>query len=79
MTTLKASATGAAVGLLFTASFSSPTQLDAVPEDEKNKEHHAKNGKGFHNPWASFKTITGPQIMRHMILYVDLHKLTSVP
>lgn len=40
---------------MLNAVVSSPTALSAQPADAKDKAHHNKNGKGFINPWPSYK------------------------
>ncbi|KAL2063027.1 hypothetical protein VTL71DRAFT_6099 [Oculimacula yallundae] len=46
--------TVAAAAVLYACSVSSPTAPGAVPEDSATKAHHAKDGKGFVNPWPSW-------------------------
>ncbi|CZT43023.1 probable FMP30 Found in Mitochondrial Proteome [Rhynchosporium secalis] len=46
--------TTAAAAVLYACSMSSPKALGAVPEDNAAKAHHAKDGKGFVNPWPSW-------------------------
>jgi N-acyl-phosphatidylethanolamine-hydrolysing phospholipase D len=52
---------GSAVGIgsagLY-AVVSNPAQMGAEPEDAKDKAHHLKGGKGFRNPWDSFKEMS---------------------
>ncbi|KAH6707627.1 beta-lactamase superfamily domain-containing protein [Leptodontidium sp. MPI-SDFR-AT-0119] len=45
---------GMAAAVLYACSVSSPKALGAVPEESATKAHHAKNGKGFVNPWPSW-------------------------
>ncbi|PVI04905.1 Metallo-hydrolase/oxidoreductase [Periconia macrospinosa] len=45
---------------------SNPAQIGAQPEDAKQKKHHLKDGKGFTNPWDSFKEMTTWQITTGM-------------
>jgi N-acyl-phosphatidylethanolamine-hydrolysing phospholipase D len=47
-----------------------PAALGAVPEDSTAKAHHLKDGKGFTNPWESWKEMTGPQVWRALIWYM---------
>ena len=51
-TVMSSSVTAAALYAV-TVSLSSTT--GAVPEEAKEKTHHLKNGKGFLNPWDSWK------------------------
>lgn len=44
-----------------------PTAAGAVPEDIKERSHHLKNGKGFVNPWPSYRQIAGPRIGMAML------------
>lgn len=62
---------------LYAATISSSSVLGAVPEEAKDKQHHLKDGKGFRNPWDSWKAMRGPQIGRAMIKWV--HPGTSNP
>lgn len=48
--------------VLYACTISSPTALGAVPEDAEGKAHHLKDGKGFTNPWESWKDMVGPKI-----------------
>lgn len=52
--TLKMSASTTSA-LLYTASVSSPQVAQAVPQDAKELRHHVKGGKGFINPWSSYR------------------------
>jgi N-acyl-phosphatidylethanolamine-hydrolysing phospholipase D len=49
------------------AAVSSPAQLGAKPEEADLKAHHLKNGKGFVNPWDSYKDLRPWEIMWGMI------------
>ncbi|KAF7853112.1 uncharacterized protein EAF02_012055 [Botrytis sinoallii] len=55
--TLKAMSGSVIGATLFAASMSSPAALDKIPENAKEKRHHLKEGegKGFTNPWDSWK------------------------
>jgi len=63
---MSSSATAAA---LYAATVSSSTITGATPEEAKEKRHHVKDGKGFVNPWDSWKEMPGPAIAREMIWY----------
>jgi N-acyl-phosphatidylethanolamine-hydrolysing phospholipase D len=67
MTTTAAMSTGMTTALLYACIFSKPTSLGAVPEDSEAKAHHLKDGKGFANPWKSWRDMNGPQIMGSML------------
>lgn len=41
---------------------SNPVAVAARPEDADEKAHHLKNGKGFTNPWDSFRDFAGWQM-----------------
>ena len=42
------------------AAVTSPAQITgAEPEDTKELKHHLKHGKGFQNPWDSYKNTVG--------------------
>ena len=58
---MSGSATSAALYAM-TVSVSSVT--GGTPEEAKEKPHHLKNGKGFHNPWDSHCPMTAPQIAK---------------
>lgn len=64
---MSSSATAAA---LYAATVSSSAITGATPEGAKEKRHHVKDGKGFVNPWDSWKEMPGPAIAREMIWYV---------
>ncbi len=63
---MSSSATAAA---LYAATISSSSIAGAVPEEAGKKEWHVKSGKGFMNPWDSWKEFSGPQIMMALIKY----------
>ncbi|KAL8737905.1 MAG: hypothetical protein Q9181_001242 [Wetmoreana brouardii] len=44
---------------LYAATTSPASVLGAVPEEAKDKRHHLKDGKGFTNPWDSWKEMGG--------------------
>lgn len=54
----KMSSSGTAAAL-YAATVSSASVTGAVPEEAKDKRHHLKDGKGFHNPWDSWKEMSG--------------------
>ncbi len=54
---------------LYACTMSSPTALGAVPEDAEAKAHHLKDGKGFTNPWESWREFSGPGILGKLIWY----------
>ena len=47
----------------------SPAQIGAQPEDAEGKAHHLKNGKGFRNPWDSFRDFNPWKIGGGMLWY----------
>lgn len=51
------------------ATVSTTTTQNAVPEDAKAKAHHLKDGKGFTNPWPSFRDFTPTSILWAMLKY----------
>ena len=53
---------------LYAATVSSSSIMGAVPEEAKEKRHHLKDGKGFVNPWESWKAMPGPAIGRAMVM-----------
>ncbi|KAI4170509.1 MAG: hypothetical protein LQ343_004886 [Gyalolechia ehrenbergii] len=44
---------------LYAATVSPASVTGAVPEDAKGRQHHLKDGKGFTNPWDSWKEMGG--------------------
>ena len=64
---MSGSATAAA---LYAATVSSSTIAGATPEEAKEKRHHLQDGKGFINPWDSWKELSGPAIGKAMVWYV---------
>lgn len=63
---MSSSATAAA---LYAATISSSALSGAVPEDAKDKKHHLKDGKGFTNPWESWREMGGFGILKALIMY----------
>ncbi|KAH8732177.1 beta-lactamase superfamily domain-containing protein [Phaeosphaeriaceae sp. PMI808] len=61
------SASGAGIATGLYAVVSEPAQPVPQPEDTKEKAHHLKNGKGFTNPWDSYRDTTAFQFMRMML------------
>ena len=57
---------------LYATTISSSSITGAVPEEAKDKKHHLKDGKGFTNPWDSWREMTAGQIMKAMIWHVFL-------
>ncbi|KFY27067.1 hypothetical protein V493_03718 [Pseudogymnoascus sp. VKM F-4281 (FW-2241)] len=47
----------------YTLSVSVPIVAADAPTDAKNKTHHNKSGKGFINPWESWKPLPPFQIL----------------
>ncbi|KAL9638452.1 MAG: hypothetical protein Q9204_001494 [Flavoplaca sp. TL-2023a] len=47
---------------LYAATVSPASITGGVPEEAKDKKHHLKNGKGFDNPWDSWRDFSGPAI-----------------
>lgn len=52
---------------LYAVTMTPPSALGAVPEDAEAKAHHLKNGKGFTNPWESWKEFSAPGILKAMV------------
>jgi hypothetical protein len=57
--------------LLYAATVSVSSDVSSSPADVKDKKHHLKNGKGFTNPWESWKTMSGPAIGMAMARYAN--------
>lgn len=68
---------------LYATVISASQFTSAVPEDAKDLAHHAKGGKGFLNPWDSYREMSVPQILRTMLWCVctrvlpETHSKTS--
>lgn len=60
--------------ILYAATISSSSIAGAVPDEAKEKQHHLKNGKGFTNPWDSWRVLSGPAIMKALLWYVRFYK-----
>jgi len=58
--------------MLYAASIASSQVPGAVPEEAKELQHHLKDGKGFQNPWPSYKEFTPFSIMKSLIVQVAL-------
>jgi hypothetical protein len=65
--TMSSAGTAAA---LYAATISASPITGAVPEEAKDKKHHLQDGKGFTNPWESWRNMSGPQIMKALIWQV---------
>ena len=65
---VKMSSAGAATAatLYAIASISTPNG-GTKPEDATEKKHHLKNGKGFWNPWPSYKEASPAKIIWEML------------
>ena len=62
-TTAKMSSVGGAgLGAGLYAVVSNPASVGAKPEEADEKAHHLENGKGFINPWDSFRDFVGWQM-----------------
>ena len=64
---------GMTAAVIYAASVSSPKALGAVPEDSATKAHHAKDGKGFVNPWPSWVDFNPVTIGGTMIWFATFH------
>lgn len=70
-TTVKMSSIGGAgIGAGLYAAVSNPGQVLSQPEEAAAKAHHLKNGKGFTNPWDSYKEMGAFQIFWGIMSYV---------
>ena len=52
--------------ILYAATISPASISGEVPEEAREKRHHLSNG--FINPWDSWKEMSGPTIMGHMLV-----------
>ncbi|KZF19682.1 Metallo-hydrolase/oxidoreductase [Xylona heveae TC161] len=53
--------------LAYATTVSTPAIASSIPEEAAKKVHHAKDGKGFINPWASYREMSVSQILRGLI------------
>lgn len=51
---------------LFQATITNPAQVQGKPEDAAELRHHLKGGKGFCNPWESFRDENLTFFLRHI-------------
>lgn len=58
---------GMAAAALYACTMSGPATLGAAPEDVEGKKHHLKDGKGFTNPWESWKEMGAFEILGTMV------------
>lgn len=56
-----------ASAILYSAVISPSQGIYAVPEDADGRAHHLKQGKGFTNPWNSYRERSGWQIMKALL------------
>lgn len=42
---------------------------EPVPEEAQHLRHHLKGGRGFTNPWDSWKDMSAPRIMKEILWY----------
>lgn len=69
--TIKMSAGGLGVGSAgLYAVVTNPAQIGAKPEGADEKKHHLKNGKGFVNPWDSYRELSPFRMLTAMLWYV---------
>lgn len=64
-------ANSATSAILYAATISAASITGAVPEEAGEKRHHLKDGKGFDNPWESWRSFTAPSIIKAMVLYAN--------
>lgn len=67
MTTMSKASGGTLAATLYACTLSAPATLGAAPEDAERKAHHNKSGKGFVNPWDSWKNRSARQVLWAMI------------
>jgi hypothetical protein len=46
-----------------------PAQVGAKPEEAEGKKHHLKGGKGFVNPWDSYRDTNALFFLRNAYWY----------
>ena len=69
--------TSATAAALYAATVSSSTIAGATPEEAKEKRHHLKDGKGFENPWDSWKVMPGSAIAKEIIWWIHDYKFKA--
>jgi N-acyl-phosphatidylethanolamine-hydrolysing phospholipase D len=60
-------ASGMGMAAAYACAVTNPTALGAVPEEAQEKKHHLKSGKGFVNPWDSWRDFSPPVLISQMI------------
>lgn len=68
---------GAGIGAGLYAAVSNPAQVLSQPEEAAAKAHHLKNGKGFTNPWESYKELPALQIFWQIMRYATPSHCTT--
>jgi N-acyl-phosphatidylethanolamine-hydrolysing phospholipase D len=58
---------GTIAAALYTCALTAPGPLGGVPEDAKPKAHHLPDGKGFTNPWDSWRELSIPKVVGAML------------
>jgi hypothetical protein len=53
--------------LLYAAAISTPQLQVSQPEDAADKKHHLQGGKGFTNPWDSYRDLSVAQVLGGLI------------
>ena len=66
-TTTRTMSGGMTAAAVYACTMTGPTALGAVPEDSEARTHHLKNGKGFTNPWPSWKETSVPEFAKAML------------
>ena len=57
--------------ILYSAAISPSQGSYAVPEDADDRAHHLKQGKGFINPWSSYRERSAWQIMKALLWLLE--------
>lgn len=65
--------------VLYATVVSASQLTGAVPEDAKDLAHHAKGGKGFLNPWESYREMSVPQLVGSLLWYGYIMRIQSTP
>lgn len=70
---------GMIAAALYASSMTAPARLGAVPEDVNEKAHHLKDGKGFINPWDSYREMTISHMAWTTLKYAALLARRFIP
>ncbi|MCJ1484816.1 hypothetical protein MMC06_004989 [Schaereria dolodes] len=65
----------AEAAVLYAVTISPTSLMGTALEEAKDKQHHLQDGKGFTNPWDSWKRTTGATFQVLPIALIPHHRL----